>query len=49
MIRKLIILMICPKLEYTVAVWSSHEEKDTKKIERMQRAATQTVPSLTSA
>ena len=38
--------MIRPKLEYASIIWSPHNKKDIRKIERIQRAATKMVPSL---
>ena len=37
---------IRPRLEYAAVVWSPNMKKDIKKLERIQRAATMTVPSL---
>ena len=46
MVKKLIVSMIRPRLEYAVVVWSPHKKKDINKIERIQRAATKMIPSL---
>ena len=46
MMKKLIVSMIRPKLEYAAVVWSPHKKKDIRKIERIQRAATKMVPTL---
>ena len=35
-----------PKLEYVAVVWSPHKKKDTRKIERIQRATTKMIPNL---
>ena len=42
MIKKLIMAMIRPKLEYAAVVWSQHLKKHIKKLERIQRVATET-------
>ena len=46
MMKKLIVSMIRPKLEYAAVVWSPHKKKDVRKLERIQRAATKMVPTL---
>ena len=46
MIKKLIEYMIRPRLEYAATIWSPHNKKDIRKIERIQRAATKMAPSL---
>ena len=47
MIKKLIVTMIRPKLEYVATVWSPCSTKmKSKKMERIQRSATELVPSL---
>jgi len=46
MVKKLIVSMIRPRLEYAAVVWSPHKKKDVNKIERIQRAATKMIPSL---
>ena len=46
MMKKLIMAMIRPRLEYAAVVWSPYKKKDIQKIERIQRAATKLVPSL---
>ena len=48
MVRKLIVSMIRPKLEYAATVWSPSKKKDIKKLERIQRAATKLAPNLTN-
>ncbi len=39
MVRKLIVTLICPRVEYAAVAWSSSLEKYKRKIERIQRAA----------
>ena len=46
MMKKLILAVIRPRLEYAAVVWSPHKVKHIRKIERIQRAATKMVPSL---
>ena len=46
MIKKLITLLIRPKLEYAAVIWSPHKKKDIRKIKRMRRAALKMAPSL---
>lgn len=46
MVRKFIVSMIRPRLEYAATVWSPSKKKDIKKLERIQRAATKLAPSL---
>ena len=46
MIKKLIVSMIHPRLEYSAVVWSPDNKKDIRKIKRIQRAATKMAPSL---
>ena len=46
MVRKIITTFIRPTLEYIAAAWNPYHIKDEKKIERIQRAATQWVPEL---
>ena len=46
MIKKLITSLIQPKLEYSAVIWSPHKKKDMRKIEGIQRAATEMVPNL---
>ena len=45
-IKKLITSLIPPKLEYSAGFWSPHKKKDIRKIERIQRAATEIALSL---
>ena len=45
-LRKLIVSMIRPQLEYATLVWSPHKKKDITRIERIQRTATRLAPSL---
>ena len=46
MVRKIITTFIRPQLEYASVVWNPHLQKDIKKIERIQRAATRWAPEL---
>ena len=46
MMRKLITVMIRLRLEYAAIVWSPHTKKNSRKLERVQRAATKMVPEL---
>ena len=46
MLRKLIVSMIGPQLEYATLVWSPHKKKNITRIERIQRTATRLAPSL---
>ena len=46
MVRKIITTFIRPTLEYASVAWNPHLQKDIKKIERIQRAATRWVPEL---
>ena len=46
MMRKIIIALIRPKLEYAEVIWSSHKKKNMLKLEKMQRLATKMVPDL---
>ena len=46
MMKKIIVTMIRPRLEYAAVVWSPNLKKDIKQLERIQRAATKMVPSL---
>ena len=38
--------MIRPRLEYAAVIWSPHEKKHIRKLERVQRAATKMTPEL---
>ena len=40
MVKKLIVTMIRPRLEYAALIWSPNMMKDKRKLERVQRAAT---------
>ncbi len=42
--RKILITMIRPKLEYAVVVWSAHKKKHIRKLERIEKIATTLVP-----
>ena len=44
MVRKIITTFIRPTLEYAAVAWNPYHQKDKKKIERIQRAATRWVP-----
>ena len=46
MMKKIIVTLIRPKLEYASVVWSPHRKKDIYKLERIQRIATKMVPEL---
>ena len=46
MVRKIITTFIRPKLEYASVAWNPWLQKDIKKIERIQKAATRWVPEL---
>ena len=46
MMKKIIVTMIHPRLEYAAVVWSPHKKKDITKLERIQRTATRMVPEL---
>ena len=46
MMKKIIMTMIRPKLEYAETVWSPHKKKHIRKLERIQRMATKMVPEI---
>ncbi len=46
MVRKLIVSLIHPRLEYAATVWSPSKKKDMIKLERIQRAGTKLEPYL---
>ena len=46
MIRKIILTMIRPKIEYAEVIWSPHKKKHVLKLERIQRIATKMVSDL---
>ncbi|XP_045110878.1 fidgetin-like protein 1 [Portunus trituberculatus] len=46
MIKKLIVTMIKPRLEYAVVLWSPRMERDKRKLECMQRAVTKLLQTL---
>ena len=45
-IMKIKTSMLRPKLKYAVVVWFPHKEKNTRKLERLQRVTTKVVPKL---
>ncbi len=49
MIKKLLISMIRPRLEYVAVVWSPHTKRNIIKLERVQRAVTKMVPELSKS
>ena len=46
MMKKLISMVIRPRLEYAGVVWSPYKKKHIRKLERLQRMATKMVPEL---
>ena len=46
MMRKILITMIRPKLEYAEVIWSPYKKKHVLKLERIQKIATKMVPEL---
>ena len=46
MMKKILVSMVRPRLEYAAVVWSPHLKKDIDKLERIQRIATKMVPEL---
>ena len=46
MMRKIIKLIIIPKLEYAEVLWSPHKKKHALILERIQKITTKTVPEL---
>ena len=46
MMKKILITMIRPQLEYAAVIWSPHMKKHVKKLERVQRLATRMIPYL---
>ena len=46
MMRKIITSVIRLRLEYAAVIWSPHEKKHIRKLERVQRAATKMTPEL---
>ena len=46
MMRKIITSMIRPRLEYAAVIWSPHQKKHIRKLERVQRAAMKMTPEL---
>ncbi len=46
MIRKLIVTLICPRLEYAGVAWSPSLKKHIRKLERIQRVATKMARNL---
>ncbi|MPC24670.1 hypothetical protein E2C01_017758 [Portunus trituberculatus] len=43
MMKMIITMMIRPRFEYALVVWSPHMQKDIRKLERIQRIATKMV------
>ena len=46
MMRKMITIVIIPKLEYAEVIWSPHKKKHVLKLERIQRIAIKMVSEL---
>ena len=46
LVKKIIEIILRPKLEYAQVVWAPHLKKHLRKLERVQRAATKLVPDL---
>ena len=46
MVKKILVSMIRPKLEYAATLWSPSTKKNIKKLERIQRAVTKLAPEL---
>ena len=46
MVKKILITMIRPKLEYAAILWSPSTKKNIRKLERIQRATTKLAPEL---
>ena len=46
MMKKLLVTVIRPRLEYAQVVWSPYKKKHIKKLERLQRMATKMVPEI---
>ena len=46
MVKKILVTMIRPKLEYAATLWAPSTKKNIKKLERIQRAATKLAPTL---
>ena len=46
MVKKILVSLIRPKLEYAAVLWSPSTKKNIKKLERIQRAATKLAPTL---
>ena len=44
MMRKILVTLIRPQMEYAAVIWSPHMKKHQKKIERIQRLATRMIP-----
>ncbi len=48
MMRKIIIIMTRPKLQYASVVWSPHKEKEIRKLERIQKIVMEMVPEISN-
>ena len=46
MVKKILVTLIRPRLEYAATLWSPSTKKNIRRIERIQRAATKLAPTL---
>ncbi|XP_076059106.1 uncharacterized protein LOC143035878 [Oratosquilla oratoria] len=46
MVKKILVTLIRPRLEYSVTLWTPSTKKNIKKLERIQRATTKMAPTL---